>query len=106
MSWGDNAYGELGLGSKAGPEVCRYSLPCSDTPVAIKNLRGVRAVSGGYRSALALLDSGQVDSWGNNGNGQLGIGVTGGTRSVPVAVRHLSGVAIIAAGGYHGLASP
>jgi alpha-tubulin suppressor-like RCC1 family protein len=105
-SWGDNAYGELGIGSKTGPEVCRYSLPCSDRPVPVKDLRGVRAVSGGYRSALALLDTGQVVSWGTNGNGQLGIGVTGGIRSVPVPVRELSGITIIAAGGYHGLASP
>jgi alpha-tubulin suppressor-like RCC1 family protein len=106
MAWGDNAYGELGIGTKTGPQVCRYSLPCSDAPVAVKNLGGVRAVSGGYRSALALLDTGHVVSWGTNGNGQLGIGVTGGIRSAPVPVRHLSGVTLIADGGYHGLASP
>jgi alpha-tubulin suppressor-like RCC1 family protein len=105
MSWGDNAYGELGTGSASGPEVCRYKLPCSDTPVAVKGLSGVGAVSGGYRFALALLATGRVDSWGSDADGQLGDGVRQDVRPLPGPVAHLSGVTSVAAGGYHGLAA-
>ncbi|MEA2314890.1 MAG: hypothetical protein QOI03_1582, partial [Solirubrobacteraceae bacterium] len=113
-AWGENASGQLGDGTHTGPNACVYRFgfpheeleevrPCSPTPVGVSGLSGVGAIAAGGAHSLALMSSGTVMAWGNNGNGQLGGGGT--TNSdVPVAVSGLSGVTAISAGDGYSLA--
>jgi alpha-tubulin suppressor-like RCC1 family protein len=105
-TWGENNVGQLGDGTEVGPEVC-LSLPftyCSSTPVAVTGLSGVTAISTGTDHTLALMADGTVMAWGNNVQGQLGDGTTGGISNVPVPVKGLSGVTAISAGRSYSLA--
>jgi hypothetical protein len=92
--WGDNSFGNLGLGtmdSQGHPN-----------PQAVPALAGdAAAVSvGGLHSCAITLSSG-VKCWGRNQRGQLGDG-TFTQRLVPVDALGLgSGVAAVAAGGDH-----
>jgi alpha-tubulin suppressor-like RCC1 family protein len=90
--WGQNSNGQLGDGSTTQ----RYS------PVDVSGLTsGVAAIESGYYHACALLNSGAVKCWGNNGSGQIGDG-TNANRYTPVDVSGLSsGVIAISAGFYH-----
>jgi hypothetical protein len=90
--WGNNADGEIGDGTKTD----RLK------PVDVTGLSsGVAAVSAGFDHTCALLNSGGVKCWGNNGRGELGDG-THQTRKVPVNVSGLSsGVGSISAGYNH-----
>jgi alpha-tubulin suppressor-like RCC1 family protein len=94
MAWGDNESGQLGIGS---------SVESVDTPVAVKGLTGVKAISAGANFSLALLSNGTVMAWGENESGQLGNGGTTPSQ-VPVAVKHLTGATAISAGGEFSLA--
>ena len=115
-AWGLNTSGQLGDGTTTGPEKCApEETPCGTTPVGVSGLSGVTAVSGGATHSLALLSSGTVMAWGNNGNGQLGNGTTA-SSDVPVAVcagapqtscatgPYLSGVVAVSGGFSHSLA--
>jgi alpha-tubulin suppressor-like RCC1 family protein len=64
-AWGDNTYGQLGLGS-----VPQQFLP-SAVVISGKN---ISAISTSQTSVLALTSDNILYSWGNNANGQLGIG--------------------------------
>jgi alpha-tubulin suppressor-like RCC1 family protein len=74
-AWGYNLDGELGIGNSTGPATCSGQ-PCSLTPVAVQLPAGVTviAIAAGARHALALTSTGQIDSWGYNVDGELGIG--------------------------------
>ena len=72
--WGDNAHGSLGDGS---------TVAFSSTPVGVRGLDNVRAISTGYHHACALLMNGRVKCWGENDNGQLG---NGGSVDSPTPV--------------------
>jgi alpha-tubulin suppressor-like RCC1 family protein len=103
-AWGENASGQLGNGTNAGPEKCGTTMaPCSASPVAVSELSGVSAVSGGESYSLALLEGGGVEAWGANGSGQLGNGTTTDSH-VPVKVTGLSEVTAIAAGSHFSVA--
>ena len=72
--WGENVFGELGLGDA----IPRGSLPnqMGDNLPAL-NLgsgRTVRAVAAGVAANCALLDNGTVKCWGIDNYGQLGLG--------------------------------
>lgn len=102
--WGDNDYGQLGNGTtedQSAPVDVRASASNASP------LTGVVALSAGYISSCALLASGGVKCWGDNGFGQLGNGTTV-NQSSPVDVRTsatnarpLSGVAAISLGHGH-----
>jgi alpha-tubulin suppressor-like RCC1 family protein len=87
--WGRNSAGELGIGASS-PDSCSGSTPCSDEPIAVWGvggiglLGGVTAISAGGAGgahSLAVVNPpygavGQVVAWGDNPNGELGIGTT------------------------------
>ncbi len=112
-AWGDNKDGELGDGTSTGPETCGTLMSaCAKTPVSVSGLSGVVAVSGGGAHSLALLSNGTVESWGDNGSGQLGDGTSTGPEpcgldfcsTKPVQVSKMNGAVGIAGGGQHSLA--
>ncbi len=111
MAWGDNLFGELGVGTTTGPDKCPKPT-CSKTPVAVSGLSSVTAIAAGYLHNLALLQSGHVYSWGEGVDGELGDGTSSGPNicdgtpcsTKPVAVTGLSSATAIAAGATHSLA--
>lgn len=55
-------------------------------PVDILNLTGVKQITAGENHTAALMEDGTVKAWGNNYNGQLGIGTSGGKILTPVDI--------------------
>lgn len=98
--WGDNVYGELGVGSHTGPNTCLSGSACSKTPVTVFS-SGIEAVAVGGTHICALRTAGTVWCSGYDLFGQLGDGNTGGQSDTPVKVINLSGVAAITAGYEH-----
>ncbi len=96
-SWGNNSYGQLGIGPASGIPVRR--------PNRVLNLSAVLAVSPrGYHS-LALKRDGTAWSWGSNqGMGLLGAGSQDGVNPTPAEIPGLNSVTSISAGGTHSLA--
>ncbi|KDP29458.1 hypothetical protein JCGZ_19287 [Jatropha curcas] len=93
-SWGWGDFGRLGHGN------------CSDlfTPQPIKALHGlkIKQIACGDSHCLAVTVEGQVQSWGRNQNGQLGLGTTEDSL-VPQRIGALQGIPIkmVAAGAEH-----
>lgn len=99
--WGYNTAGQLGDGTNTGPQLCssEHPTPCSSIPVAVSGLgSGVSAIGSGWDQTCAVMDSGAVECWGNNGDGQLGNGTTVDS-STPVAVQLPEGVKATAVAG-------
>ncbi len=92
--WGANGSGRLGLGQDGGAFA---------TPVPLPGLSGISAVAAGERFSMALRADGTLLTWGDNTQGQLGLG-DAAARLSPVEVPGLSGVVAIAAGANHALA--
>ena len=72
--WGDNSYGELGVG-----DYTNYSTP-QDVYTS-----GVAAVSAGWYHTCAVMSTGEINCWGRNNYGQLGDG-SEMDSSTPVSV--------------------
>ncbi|WP_052706730.1 RCC1 domain-containing protein [Streptomyces rubellomurinus] len=106
-SWGQNANGQLGDGTKT-----QRLTPTSVVGLSGAELNSVAAGGTGGTGAtvtgfgLALLANGTVEAWGKNDKGQLGNGTTSTTDewAVPALVAGLGGVQAVAAGGAHALA--
>ncbi len=94
MAWGEDAAGQLGDGRIARSE---------EVPAPVSGLSGVTQIAAGGAHSMALLGNGTVMSWGEDRNGELGIGSAGEASDVPVAVVDLAEVRGIAAGGFHDL---
>jgi len=92
--FGENNWGQLGNGGFAN----------SSTPVAVSGVTTAISAGAGIEHSCALLADGSVRCWGTNFVGQLGNGTIGGGSAVPGAVQNLSGVAGLAAGGFHNCA--
>jgi hypothetical protein len=95
--WGDNSVGQLG-GGEAGAtsaKPVRVLLPTGES---------IAAITSGERFVCARADSGNVYCWGDNGEGQLGVG-TGASDPVlapaPVRVTAAPAARALGAGGAH-----
>lgn len=97
-AWGSNT--DLQLGSPTTASCSGY--PCTTQPLQIRGFDGITQIVAGSLHSAALRDDGTVWTWGDNAQGQLGVG-SGPDTLAPVQVP-LSGVTAIAAGGYHTLA--
>ena len=104
--WGDNAHGQLGIGTSSGPAACNGD-PCATTPVAVRGITTAIAISAGSDHTCALLAGGSVDCWGDDAYGQLGVGTSSGPgtcngepcSATAVPVRGIAHATAIAAGG-------
>jgi alpha-tubulin suppressor-like RCC1 family protein len=78
--WGDNALGELGSGDA--------TLQLSATPIApIASGDVVAVFAGGYSlSTFVVHRRGEIEGWGQNSQGQLGIGTRGTIEQAPQAL--------------------
>ena len=84
--WGENDYGQMGIGTK-----CTYGSyingcngregVSNPSPVQLPSGRTATAVSLGEGHACAIMDDGSVWCWGNNEEGQLGVGNTSNSGS-------------------------
>jgi len=72
--WGDNSNGQLGLGDTEArgdePDEMGSNLP----EVDLGSGRTGRELALGHHHTCALLDDGSIKCWGDNDNGQLGLG--------------------------------
>jgi alpha-tubulin suppressor-like RCC1 family protein len=66
--WGNNDYGQIGDGTTDDRT--------SPSSVILSGINDPIQISAGYDSTCALFDDGSIQCWGNNVNGQLGIGST------------------------------
>ncbi|XP_029376575.1 probable E3 ubiquitin-protein ligase HERC4 isoform X4 [Echeneis naucrates] len=87
FSWGQNRYGQLGLGKK-GQSI--------STPQIIKSLQGIpfAQISAGGAHSFALTLSGAVFGWGRNKFGQLGLNDTN-DRHFPALLKSLRSQRVI-----------
>jgi hypothetical protein len=114
-AWGYNRIGELGIGNNTGPEMCSAQA-CSTSPVPVSLPAGtlVTAIAAGADHVLARTSTGTVLAWGENTDGQLGVGNNTGPDNCsglvcswsPVAISAPAGVnfASVAAGHFFSLA--
>ena len=73
--WGNNEYGQLGIGVVGGPGDFR------DTPVAVQTALRFQSISAGGDHTCGVTTSGAAVCWGSNAAGQLGLGTVGGPPS-------------------------
>ncbi len=88
--WGDNSYGQLGLG---------YTSESVSSPTLVPELTHVVSLVSGNHSWCAVLVSGSVNCWGYNYYGQLGLGYTSYSVYSPALVTELTHVASLVSGG-------
>ena len=75
-AWGDNSYGQLGIGNTTYKQ---------STPQKIEGLTNVEEIYAEAHSVYAKTTTGEVYAWGDNSDGQLGIGNTE-NQSRPVKI--------------------
>ncbi|XP_073494150.1 probable E3 ubiquitin-protein ligase HERC3 isoform X1 [Phyllobates terribilis] len=99
FSWGAGSEGQL------GHSTAELSIP---VPRLIKkfNQQKILQISCGSQHCLALSDDGQLFTWGQNAQGQLGLGQGITQQSSPQRVKSLEGIPLaqVTAGGYHSFA--
>ena len=88
-AWGDDIEGQLGNGT---------DFAISLVPVRVLRLAGVVAVAASANSAYALQGNGNVWAWGDDAIGELGTGKETYTSDLPVRVRDIGHITLLAAG--------
>ncbi len=74
--WGQNNYGQLGLGDFTNRGTTPFSLGTNLPAVSLGASRYPTVIALGYWHSCAILDDGKVKCWGANTYGQLGLGVS------------------------------
>jgi alpha-tubulin suppressor-like RCC1 family protein len=74
--WGDNAFGQLGLGDTIPRGDSPGQMGNALLPVNLGTGRTAKAIAAGDSHTCALLDTNQIKCWGYNAYGQLGLGHT------------------------------
>jgi alpha-tubulin suppressor-like RCC1 family protein len=69
--WGWNADGQLGNGTRTGPEACYYG-PCSTKPFPVTSTLTFRQVTTGWYHSCGVTTDNRAFCWGLNKYGQLG----------------------------------
>ena len=82
--WGENAHGELGIGTNTGPQDCN-GLACAVRPVRVAGGHVFRQIVPGGEHTCGLDSDHRYFCWGNNPFGGVGDG-TRTTRLTPVRV--------------------
>ena len=72
--WGDNVYGQLGLGDVNNRGDSTGEMGDSLATVDLGTGRTAKSLSAGIFHTCAILDNNAVKCWGRNGFGQLGLG--------------------------------
>jgi alpha-tubulin suppressor-like RCC1 family protein len=105
--WGDNTYGQLGLGPDAGTATQSVGLPVP----GITNATQVSASStyNGIGTTCARAADGGALCWGNNSYGQLGLDADSGVfdngpHPAPSLVQGISGATMVSTNTYHSCA--
>ena len=99
-AWGQNAYGQLGLGTQVD-----VLAPGTSSKVASTTGNVWRSIAAGARHSMALRLDGKVLTWGDDSRGQLGDWAASSQLTlVPTVIRIPLSALAIAAGSYHSLA--
>lgn len=82
-AWGDNQYGQIGIGNNNG---------IINTPAKIDGITGsIKKIYTGYHSSYAVTDDNSIYTWGQNQNGQLGLGLDNITVNTPAKINGITG---------------
>lgn len=90
--WGGDGVGQLGEGPAFAQGIATAAFEPGDDPISIH---------ASYHHSCAALASGVLKCWGENQQGQIGIGTMGQPAFVPAAVNTITGVVGAAAGREH-----
>jgi len=74
--WGENSYGQLGLGDTINRGDNSSDMGDNLTAIDLGNERTATAIAAGNHHTCAILDNESVKCWGANASGQLGLGDT------------------------------
>jgi alpha-tubulin suppressor-like RCC1 family protein len=83
--WGRNTDGQLGNGTRTGPEACDYG-SCSTKPFSVTSTLAFRQVTTGYFHSCGVTADNRVFCWGLNKYGQIGDSSTASWRLKPSRV--------------------
>ena len=100
-AWGDNSYGNLGIGTYTQRDAMWGIVEDKNTFSPVKIMDDAAAVSAGFWHSLAIKTDGSLWAWGLNQYGYVGDGTTT-MRNTPVKV--MDNVISLAAGKDHSLA--
>ena len=82
-TWGCNYSGQLGFG--ASPLVYA-TRSCNISVYGSLNGRTIASINAGTATSYAIDTTGQLHGWGNNSNGELGLGITTLTQRIPINI--------------------
>ncbi|MFN3404726.1 MAG: T9SS type A sorting domain-containing protein [Cytophagaceae bacterium] len=74
---GSDSHGQLGDGTVGGADACGTGVGARNRPYRVTTLSGIVGVSEGDAWSFAVSSSGTVYAWGQNNEGQLGVGSQG-----------------------------
>jgi len=92
--WGVNTSGQVGNG---GVDTTQPVI----VPAPVVDLKMVAMVAAGGAHTCARLDDGSASCWGDNFEGEVGVGAVSMMEPRPLAVPGLAGVTDLAGGGHH-----